>query len=61
MGWAFFTLGYSDTESPSSLMGFGVMFGLTAGIMTEVAIKALMVEAVHYDPADRVSSTVSEK
>ena len=36
------------------------MFGLTAGIMTEVAIKALMVEAVHYDPNDRISSTVSE-
>ena len=60
LGWAFFTLSCSDTESPSSLMWFGVMFGLTAGIMTEVAIKALMVEAVHYDPNDRISSTVSE-
>jgi len=57
LGWAFFTLTCAETDSPSSLMWFGVMFGITAGIMTEVAIKALLVEAVHYDPNDKICST----
>ena len=37
---------------------FGVLFGITAGIMTEVAIKSLLLEAARYDPEDRVVSKV---
>ena len=37
---------------------FGVLFGITAGIMTEVAIKSLFLEAARYDPDDRVASKV---
>ena len=37
---------------------FGVLFGITAGIMTEVAIKSLFLEAARYDPEDRVASKV---
>ena len=35
---------------------FGVLFGITAGIMTEVAIKSLLLESTRYDPVDRIVS-----
>lgn len=43
-------------EEANSIVMFGVLFGITAGIMTEVAIKSLLLEAARYDPEDRVVS-----
>ena len=50
---------FRSAEEASSIVMFGVLFGITAGIMTEVAIKSLLLEAARYDPEDRVVSKVS--
>jgi len=58
IGYAIFSSGEGrDTSTAESLKAFGVLFGITAGIMTEVAIKSLLLEAVRYDPTDRIVST----
>jgi zinc transporter ZupT len=47
------------TDDPNSLENrkmFGWLFGITAGIMTEVAVKSLLLESVRYDPTDRIVS-----
>ena len=49
---------FRSEEEASSIVMFGVLFGITAGIMTEVAIKSLLLEAARYDPEDRVVSKV---
>ena len=60
IGYFIFSSGEGkDTSSAQSLVTFGVLFGITAGIMTEVAIKSLLLESVRYDPTDRIVSTVS--
>jgi len=35
---------------------FGWLFGITAGIMTEVSVKSLLLESARYDPTDRIVS-----
>lgn len=58
VGYFIFSSGEGkDTSSAESLVTFGVLFGITAGIMTEVAIKSLLLESVRYDPTDRIVST----
>ena len=52
---------FRSAEEASSIVMFGVLFGITAGIMTEVAIKSLLLEAARYDPEDRVVSKVCQK
>lgn len=37
---------------------FRVLFGITAGLMIEVAIKTILLEAARYDPEYRVVSKV---
>ena len=49
---------FRSEEEANSIIMFGVLFGITAGIMTEVAIKSLLLEAARYDPEDRVVSKV---
>ena len=51
-----FTKAEDIEEDSTSLFIFGILFGLTAGIMTSVAIKQLLLEAVRYDPTDDVTS-----
>ena len=52
------TFPFRSEEEASSIIMFGILFGITAGIMTEVAIKSLLLEAARYDPEDRVVSKV---
>ena len=59
IGWMIFTAAGFETESAVSLKTYGILFGLTAGIMVEVAIKSLLYEAIRYDPLDKVVSWVS--
>jgi len=56
IGWMIFTAAGFQTESAVSLKTYGFLFGLTAGIMVEVAIKSLLYEAIRYDPTDKVVS-----
>ena len=51
---------FGDDSSASSenKKMFGWLFGITAGIMTEVAIKSLLLESARYDPTDRIVSKV---
>ena len=55
IGWFMFR-NTQNTQSASNKMLFGVLFGVTAGVMTEVAIKSLLLEASRYDPKDRIVS-----
>jgi len=48
--------GSSSEASEGNLIMFGFLFGITAGIMTEVAIKSLLLESSRYDPLDRIVS-----
>ena len=53
---------FKDTdpsEGSGPQMVFGFLFGITAGIMVEVALKSLLLEAVRYDPSDKIVSKVS--
>ena len=61
IGYLVFSLRNADISSADSKITYGVLFGITAGIMTQVAIKALLLEASRYDPTDRIVSTVSLK
>jgi len=57
IGYLVFSLRNADIGSADSKVTYGVLFGITAGIMTQVAIKALLLEASRYDPTDRIVST----
>ena len=52
LGYLFINL--SDEHSNHKI--FGWLFGITAGIMTQVAITSLLLEAARYDPGDKIVS-----
>ena len=56
IGYALFGDNSDGSKSDSNLFMFGCLFGVTAGIMTEVAIKSLLIESTRYDPVDRIVS-----
>lgn len=56
IGWLIFGLADKDPSAPEQLYVFGWLFGVTSGIMTQVAVSGLFLEAARYDPNDRVVS-----
>lgn len=52
LGYLFINL--SDESSNHKI--FGWLFGITAGIMTQVSISSLLLEAARYDPGDKIVS-----
>jgi ZIP family zinc transporter len=54
--FGYFIFGDDSSASAENKRMFGWLFGVTAGIMTEVAIKSLLIESVRYDPSDRIVS-----
>jgi len=56
IGWLIFGLADKDPSAPEQLYIFGWLFGVTSGIMTQVAVSGLFLEAARYDPNDRVVS-----
>ena len=56
IGYAMFGDNSDSSKTDSNKMMFGCLFGVTAGIMTEVAIKSLLLESTRYDPVDRIVS-----
>lgn len=56
IGYLLFGDNSDGSKSDSNKFMFGCLFGITAGIMTEVAIKSLLIESTRYDPVDRIVS-----
>jgi len=54
LGWIMFDRNNASSEDHKYM--FGWLFGITAGIMTEVAVKSLLLESARYDPTDRIVS-----
>ncbi|CAN0021013.1 unnamed protein product [Ectocarpus fasciculatus] len=49
-------LGWLILKDVMSELAYGILFGLVAGIMVNVAIHDLIPTAVRYDPADKVTT-----
>ena len=54
IGWLMF--GDDSSATSDNKIMFGWLFGITAGIMTEVAVKSLLLESARYDPTDKIVS-----